>query len=82
EYIENGEREGKSLYDAMKDGAIEGMQVFDSEIERLIRAGTVTLSDGLAFATNRQNLHLQLSDFGSGMTDTMDHRSGIPGLVS
>jgi twitching motility protein PilT len=82
EYIENGEREGKSLYDAMKDGAIEGMQVFDSEIERLIRAGAVSLSDGLAFATNRQNLNLQLSDFGGGLTDTMDHQSQIPGLVS
>ena len=26
DYIEKGEREGKSLYDAMRDGNLEGMQ--------------------------------------------------------
>lgn len=66
DYIEKGEREGKSLYDAMRDGNIDGMQVFDGEIERMIRAGIITLNDGLAFATNRQNLMLQLSDYGGG----------------
>ncbi|HKG20444.1 MAG TPA: PilT/PilU family type 4a pilus ATPase [Blastocatellia bacterium] len=66
DYIEKGEREGKSLYDAMRDGNLEGMQVFDSEIEKMIRTGTVTMNDGLAFATNRQNLMLQLSDYGGG----------------
>jgi twitching motility protein PilT len=66
DYIEKGEREGKSLYDAMRDGNLEGMQVFDSEIERMIRTGVVTMNDGLAFATNRQNLMLQLSDYGGG----------------
>lgn len=66
DYIEKGEREGKSLYDAMRDGNIDGMQVFDGEIERMIRTGIITLNDGLAFATNRQNLMLQLSDYGGG----------------
>jgi len=65
DYIEKGEREGKSLYDAMRDGNLDGMQVFDMEIERLIRNGSITMNDGLVSATNRQNLMLQLSDFGS-----------------
>jgi len=69
DYIEKGEREGKSLYDAMKDGDLEGMQVFDQVLERMIRKGTITVNDGLAYATNRQNLMLQLSDFGGGSAD-------------
>ena len=71
DYIEKGEREGKSLYDAMRDGDLDGMQVFDQEIERQIRNGIITMNDGLAYATNRQNLILQLSDFGGGNVDSM-----------
>jgi twitching motility protein PilT len=71
DYIEKGEREGKSLYDAMRDGDLDGMQVFDQEIERQIRSGIITLNDGLAYATNRQNLILQLSDFGGGNVDSL-----------
>jgi len=66
DYIEKGEKEGKSLYDAMRDGNLEGMQLFDMELERLIRLGTITLNDGMAYSTNRQNLLLSLSDFGGG----------------
>jgi twitching motility protein PilT len=66
EYIEKGEKEGKSLYDAIRDGNLDGMQLFDMELERLIRAGTITLNDGMAYSTNRQNLLLSLSDFGGG----------------
>ncbi len=66
DYIEKGEREGKSLYDAMRDGNLDGMQVFDGEIERMIREGIISMEDGLMYATNRQNLMLQLSDVGSG----------------
>ena len=66
DYVEKGEREGKSLYDAMRDGNLDGMQVFDSVLEQMIRDSVITLNDGLAFATNRQNLLLQLSDFGGG----------------
>ena len=76
DYIEKGEREGKSLYDAMRDGNLEGMQVFDAEIERMIRAGIITMQDGLAYATNRQNLMLQLSDVGGGgVSDSAGLRS-------
>jgi twitching motility protein PilT len=71
EYVEKGEREGKSLYDAMRDGNLEGMQVFDMEIERMIREGIITMNDGLMYATNRQNLMLQLSDIGSGTASGM-----------
>jgi len=69
DYVEKGEREGKSLYDAMQDGDLEGMRVFDGELERMIRAGMITTGDGLAYATNRQNLLLRLSDFGGGSAD-------------
>jgi twitching motility protein PilT len=65
DYIEKGEREGKSLYDAMRDGNLDGMQVFDGEIERMIREGIISMEDGLMYATNRQNLMLQLSDVGT-----------------
>lgn len=71
DYVEKGEREGKSLYDAIKDGNLDGMQVFDSELERMIRTGIITLNEGLAYATNRQNLLLQLSDLGGGSVDPM-----------
>jgi len=82
DYIEKGEREGKSLYDAMRDGNLDGMQVFDSEIEKFIRNGVITLSDGLAYATNRQNLMLQLSDFGGGSVDIMPEGETRNGLIS
>jgi twitching motility protein PilT len=83
EYVEKGEREGKSLYDAMRDGNLEGMQVFDAEIERLIREGTISMNDGLMNATNRQNLLLQLSDVGSGSGSGMlSMNTGMLNMVS
>jgi twitching motility protein PilT len=63
DYIEKGEGEGKSLIDAMRDGQTEGMQDFDSELERLVRADMVDLDMAIAFATNAGNLRLQLADF-------------------
>ncbi|NJM53992.1 MAG: PilT/PilU family type 4a pilus ATPase, partial [Blastocatellia bacterium] len=65
EYIEKGEEQGKSLLDAMRDGEIDGMQDFDSVIRQLIEKQTVTLEDGLSFATNQNNLLLQLNGLGS-----------------
>jgi twitching motility protein PilT len=62
EYVEKGESEGKSLVDAMRDGSTEGMQHFDGELEKLIRAGTIDLDSGLAYATNAGNLRLELAD--------------------
>ncbi|HEX4074843.1 MAG TPA: PilT/PilU family type 4a pilus ATPase [Candidatus Acidoferrales bacterium] len=62
EYIECGEGEGKSLLDAMRDGENEGMQYFDGEIEKMIRAGLVDVRTGLSYSTNPGNLRLQLAD--------------------
>ena len=62
EYIERGETEGKSLMDAMAQGDMEGMQTFDGEIEKLIRAGVVTKADGLAYSSNQGNLLLRLGE--------------------
>jgi len=64
EYIEKGDSEGRSLLDAMRDGTLDGMQHFDGEIEKLVRAGTITVKTGMLYATNPDNLRLQLSDVG------------------
>ncbi|HZS04074.1 MAG TPA: PilT/PilU family type 4a pilus ATPase [Blastocatellia bacterium] len=63
DYIEKGEREGKSLIDAMKDGEHEGMQSFDQVLERYTRQGLITINDALAYASNRGNLQLSMQDF-------------------
>jgi twitching motility protein PilT len=63
EYLERGEAEGKSLLDAMRDGELDGMQHFDGEIEKLIRAGTITMKTGLLYATNAGNLQVQMADY-------------------
>ena len=60
EYIEEGEGEGKSLLDAMRDGKLDGMQDFDTVIRGLIEKGTISVEDGLNFATNQNNLLLTL----------------------
>jgi len=68
EYIETGESQGKSLLDAMRDARLEGMQDFDSVIIELIESRQVSLEDGLAFATNQNNLLLSLK----GLTASED----------
>jgi twitching motility protein PilT len=62
EYVEKGEKDGKTLLDAMRDGSQDGMQHFDGEIEKLIRSSVLELDTGLAYATNPGNLRLELSD--------------------
>jgi twitching motility protein PilT len=71
EYIERGETEGKSLLDAMRDGELDGMQDFDCVIREMIEKNEVTLEDGLSFATNQNNLLLQLK----GLSSTEDYAS-------
>ena len=71
EYVAAGESDGKSLLDAMRDGRLDGMQDFDNVIKEMIEAGTVTLEDGLSFATNPNNLQLALK----GMSATDDFRA-------
>jgi len=74
EYVERGEVEGKSLLDAMRDGDNEGMQHFDREIEKLIRAGLIDVEVGLSYATNVGNLRLQL-------VDLLDPQGGTPEVM-
>jgi twitching motility protein PilT len=62
EYIEQGEKEGKTLLDAIRDSALDGMQSFDGEIERLIRSGVISMATGLLYSTNAGNLQVQLAD--------------------
>jgi twitching motility protein PilT len=62
DYIGRGESEGKSLLDAMRDGVLDGMQCFDDELEKLVRAGTVTMATALLHATNPGNLQVQMAD--------------------
>ena len=62
EYLEKGEREGKSLLDAIRDGNLEGMQCFDGELENLARKGLIGIDAALAYASNQGNLRLALSD--------------------
>jgi twitching motility protein PilT len=62
EYIEKGEKEGKSLIDAMEQGEQEGMQTFDGVLEKLIRAGIVARDEALPYATNSNNLLLRIAD--------------------
>ena len=62
EYMEKGDSDGRSLLDAMKDGELDGMQHFDGELEKLVRAGTITLKTAYLYATNAGNLRIQLAD--------------------
>ena len=62
EYIERGETEGRSLVDAMRDGALDGMQHFDGELERLVRGGVISVKTALLYATNAGNLRVQIAD--------------------
>ncbi len=66
EYIQEGEREGKSLMDAIEDGALEGMQSFDQELEKCINNGELERETALSYATNRANLQIRLDTQGVG----------------
>ena len=66
EYIEKGEKEGRSITDAMNDGALDGMQTFDKVLEKYIRQGLITKTTGLAYASNSTNLSLAISDMDEG----------------
>jgi twitching motility protein PilT len=64
EYICEGETEGKSLVDAMREGNDDGMQEFDVVLEGMARRGVITPETALTYATNRNNLKLMMSDLG------------------
>lgn len=65
EYIEKGEKEGRSIVDAMSDGEMEGMQTFDKELEKMIRSGLVKKEVAMGYASNANNLALAISDLDS-----------------
>src|SRR5215468_11251798 len=69
EYIQEGEREGKSLMDAIEDGHLEGMQSFDQELEKCINSGELDREIALSYATNRTNLQLRLDTQGAGVDE-------------
>jgi twitching motility protein PilT len=69
EYIQEGEREGKSLMDAIEDGGLDGMQSFDQELERCINSGELEREVALSYATNRMNLQIRLDTQGAGVDE-------------
>lgn len=78
EYIEKGEAEKRSLIEAMRAGDIDGMQDFDTVLERMVREGTITLDDGLSYATNRHNLRLSLADLRDDTSSQVPPQSPPP----
>ena len=63
DYVEKGESEGKTLLDAMRDGDTDGMQHFDGELEKLLRAGIIDFDTALGYSTNPGNFRLEVADF-------------------
>jgi twitching motility protein PilT len=59
--VEQGERPGRTLLDAIKASENEGMQHFDGEIAKLVRSGLVDLETGLCFASNAGVLGQELA---------------------
>jgi twitching motility protein PilT len=59
--VEQGERPGRTLLDVIKASESEGMQHFDGEIAKLVRAGLVDLDTGLCFASNATVLEQELA---------------------
>jgi twitching motility protein PilT len=61
ECVEKGEREGKTILDAIKASEADGMQYFDGEIAKLVRNGLVDLETGASFASNASSLGQELA---------------------
>lgn len=61
ECIEKGERETKTLLEAIKAGTAEGMQHFDGDIARMVKSQVVDFETGLSFATNPAVLGQELA---------------------
>ena len=78
EYIEKGEKEGRSITDAMQDGEMEGMQTFDRELEKMLRNGTITREIALAYASNANNLALMINDLNEATSKTEQVQQPMP----
>ncbi len=57
------------MLDAIRDGEIDGMQDFDGVIKKMVEDKSISLEDGLSYATNKNNLLLQLK----GLSSTEDY---------
>ncbi len=77
EYLDRGEGEGRTLLDAMRDGELDGMQYFDGELEKLLRADVITRATALLFATNAGNLQLQIADIPPDTGDVPESTIGF-----
>jgi twitching motility protein PilT len=71
DYILAGESEGKTLLDAMRDGSMDGMQYFDGELEKQVRAGHITMSTAIAYSTNPGNLQVEMADYSSEAEESL-----------
>jgi twitching motility protein PilT len=53
---------GQNLLEAMKKGTADGMQHFDAEIEKLVRAGSLDIEVAASYATDAKQLRQSLSE--------------------
>jgi twitching motility protein PilT len=58
--IDVNDSSGENLLQAMRDGASEGMQYFDGELEKLVHAGVVAFDTAMMQATDPQQLRRTL----------------------
>jgi twitching motility protein PilT len=58
--IEVDDSSGENLLQAMRDGGSEGMQHFDHELEKLVRAGVVDFDTAMMYATHPEELRQML----------------------
>jgi len=59
------------LVQVMKDGAAQGMQHFDGEMEKLVRGGVVDLETALGYASDREGLQKALESSESRTKSSM-----------
>jgi Tfp pilus assembly pilus retraction ATPase PilT len=52
---------GANLLQAMRDGVSEGMQYFDGELKKLVRAGVVDFDTAIIHASDPKELQQTLS---------------------
>jgi twitching motility protein PilT len=58
--MEVNDSSGENLLQAMRDGASEGMQHFDGELEKLVNTGVVDIDTAMMYATDPQELRARL----------------------
>jgi len=65
ESLQGGEISSQKVLQILKKGTAEGMQHFDGEIEKLIRAGVVDMEGAMTYARNPEELGQALRDYRS-----------------